>query len=167
MHDIAELQRRLAHALDRIGTGLDGLRRDEPAQPDTNPELEALRAELEAERATTAQLEERLRAARSRHDEQNAASQSEVERIGKLLAVMEEDRQSLRAANEALRNSNQALREANAEGLSDPHLVNTAILTELDALRTVRSSDRAELDGIIAALAPVLQDGTEGRTDNA
>lgn len=165
MQDITELERRITAALDRIGSGLDGLYADAPvAAPAGQTEPggdDALKAELEAERALTAQLEERLRTSRDRHDARLAEIEGEVDRVKTLLDAMEQDRQRLKAVNDALRNSNQALREANADGIGDAHLVNTAVMTELDALRAMRDSDRAELNGIITALAPVLEPGGE------
>ena len=159
MQDITELQRRIAAALDRIGVGMEGLTADVVAAPDVDPDLPdaaELAAELEAERAVTAQLEERVRAARDKHEARLAEVEAEADRVKALLDAMEQERQRLKAVNDALRNSNQALREANADGIADAHLVNTAVMTELDALRVMRDSDRAELNGIITALTPVL-----------
>ena len=166
MQDITELERRITAALDRIGSGLDGLDRVDPtpASPDSDPDAPdpaQILADLEAERAVTAQLEERLRTSRERHDARLVEIEREVDRVKALLDAMEQDRQRLKAVNDALRNSNQALREANADGISDAHLVNTAVMTELDALRAMRDSDRAELNGIITALAPVLEQNGE------
>lgn len=163
MQDITELERRITHALDRIGAGLADLAPQTaaaPAEPDPamTARLAEAEADLAAERDVTAQLEERLKTARGRHEGREAEMTAEADRLKALLDAMEADRQRLKAVNDALRNANQALREANADGLPDAHLINTAIMTELEALRTVRESDRVELNGIIAALAPIADE---------
>jgi hypothetical protein len=48
------------------------------------------------------------------------------------------------------------LRAANETGVGEPHLINKAMMAELEALRAVRSSDRAEVDAIIAELEPIV-----------
>ncbi|MCB5410041.1 hypothetical protein [Pseudogemmobacter faecipullorum] len=50
------------------------------------------------------------------------------------------------------------LREAAAAGLSDPTLINRAMLAELDALRAARLAETAELEEISAALDTHLQE---------
>ncbi len=42
--------------------------------------------------------------------------------------------QRLKRINDQLRQNNQALREANEDGVGDPHLINKAMMTELEAL---------------------------------
>lgn len=165
MQDIGELERRITAALDRIGGGLAGLERlrpaPEPDPPSDLPDAETLVAELAAEREVVAQLEERIRVLRGREEESGAATDKGAEQMRELVSALEGDRARLKKVNEALRNANQALREANAAGLADPHLVNTSVLTELEALRALRDSDRAELDQILGELAPALEDGSQ------
>ncbi|MBJ3761871.1 hypothetical protein ILP92_03805 [Maribius pontilimi] len=163
MQDITELQRRLAAALERIGAGLDGLTAvpdAAEASEDEGPQLDAgqLAADLEAERALVAQLEERLAANRDKSKATADNLQAKLDALQAQLSAMEEDRGRLKAVNDALRDSNQALREANEAGVGDGALINTAMQTELDALRQVRQSDRAELDAVLGLLAPALED---------
>ena len=162
MQDITELQRRLTSALDRIGSGLEGL----SATPETSQhedddqptvDTDQLIADLDAERAVTAQLEERLHTNKGRTAADTAKLQEQVSALQSQLAVMEEDRARLKTVNDALRDSNQALREANEAGTGEGALINTALQTELDALRQVRRSDRAELDAVLGILSPVLE----------
>lgn len=172
MQDITELQRRLTAALDRIGAGLDVLAAtseayESGAAPVEPVDAEALQSELEAERVVTAQLEERLRANRRKLDTREAELQGQIETLREQLTVMEEDRGRLKAVNDALRDSNQALREANEAGIGDGALVNTAMHTELDALRQVRRSDRAELDAVLGLLAPVLEKANKEAEEDA
>jgi hypothetical protein len=51
-----------------------------------------------------------------------------------------------------LREQLRVLREAQAAGSTEPHLLNKAMLAELDALRATRLSEMAELDELSAAL---------------
>ena len=64
MSEIAELERRITAALDRIGTGVDGLA-EAAANSD---EITALNEALEAERVANAQLEERVSAIKQKQD---------------------------------------------------------------------------------------------------
>ncbi len=162
MQDITELQRRISAALDRIGAGIDKLDHADavPTEPvaDTAGDLAGLTEELEAERALSAQLEERLQANRLRSDQIRAEAEAEVANLAARLSELEEDRSRLKAVNDALRSSNEALRAANEAGQGDGALVDSALRTELDALRQVRASDRAELDAIVSLLGPALDE---------
>ena len=60
-----------------------------------------------------------------------------------------------------MRDNNNALREANAAGVGEPHLINKAMLAELEGLRATRATDRAEVEAILADLDAVI-DGAGG-----
>lgn len=64
----------------------------------------------------------------------------------------------LQRVNAQLRTNNAALRGAIESGLSDPSLVDGALKSELESLQAARNADRAELDNVLAALAPVLKE---------
>ena len=81
-----------------------------------------------------------------------AASEAVQTRV----AAMDLELQRLRKANDQLRQSNAALRTANEEGVGEPHLINKAMLAELEGLRAARAADVAEASSIIGALAPLL-----------
>ncbi|SFP27883.1 hypothetical protein [Tranquillimonas alkanivorans] len=167
MKDITELERRITAALDRIGAGVEGLSRSAPAPAPSDDEGQTtavLQAELEAERETTAQLEERVRAIQERQDTRVVQLEAELAAAMERLDRVEADRRRIKRVNDELRGSNQALREANEAGLADAALVDQAMRTELDALRAMRDSDRAEMEEILADLAPALD---EGETANA
>jgi hypothetical protein len=70
MDDLNDLERRLVTALDRIGAGVAALAvREDPPEPGPDlPDPTLLMAQLEAEREVTAQLEERMRVLRERHE---------------------------------------------------------------------------------------------------
>jgi hypothetical protein len=57
-----------------------------------------------------------------------------------------------------LRESLAALREAQTKAVADPHLVNRAMLTELEALRATRLTEMAQMEAILAELHPLIGD---------
>ena len=161
MGDIEEYQRRITAALDRIGRAMEARQTDGGGQD--------LADELEAERTANAQLEERVRAIRQKQETTVAALEKTVENLSAEIASLKEalaDRdgglQRIRRVNAELRRSNAALREANAAGLADPHLVNTSMMAELEALRAEQAAGAAEIDEIAAVLEPILAEEAHG-----
>ena len=163
MQEITELEKRIASALDRVGKGMDRLasqpRAAVPAAAGVVQSADsALRAQLEEEKSLTAQLQARLRAAKDR--EAKGDLQEKLDRLTQDLDVQGLELQRMRRVNVSLREQLETLRTAQASGLSEPGLVNKAMLAELDALRALRLSEMAEMDEILAALEPHL---TEAR----
>jgi chromosome segregation ATPase len=159
MSDIVELERRITAALERIGTGIDALGHEPPAQADAGDndgEIARLSEALAAEREANQQLEERVRVIRERKETTVAALEKEVASLREESMAHGADLGRIKRVNSQLRENNQALREANADGLSDPHLINKSMLAELEALRTRRETDRAEMDEILAELKPLI-----------
>jgi len=153
MTEIADLERRITTALDRIGAGLDGLGGSGPDET----ALEELRDALETEKTANAQLEERLKTLHENHDARIRELEENLEGL-KTSAYEAKNRvQKLRKANQHLQASLQSLREASATGV-EPHLINQAVMSELEGLRTIRDGDRAELDDILGALSPMLKE---------
>ncbi len=155
MQDVGELERRISAALERIGQGLDALTapQEEPEVPPVDTaELDALRVQLQEERFANAQLLERLRALKERDASQQAQVQEKVEKLTRQLDVQGLELQRMRRTTIGLRDQLRQLREAQAAGLAEPHLINKAMLTELEALRATRLTEMAELDEIGAAL---------------
>lgn len=159
MTDISELERRISSALDRIRSGVDGMALT-PPEPDTSA-LDALREELEAEKTANAQLEERVKALRQQGDGRLAELETQLEAARAASMQARNEVQQLRKTNQHLQSSLQSLREATAAGTSEPHLINQAMQSELDGLRSVRDGDRAELDAILGELAPLLKEGSD------
>ena len=156
MSDIEALQSRILAAMDRIGQGVEAMAAAPPAaDPD---ELAALRTALEEEQLVTAQLEERIKKLNAAHAEAlDAATAAAIPAVdGEALATLDDELQGLRKANDQLRESNAALREANEAGVGEPHLINTAMLAELEGLRAMRASDAAEASAIMGQLVPLL-----------
>jgi predicted nucleic acid-binding Zn-ribbon protein len=162
MTDISDLQARITAALDRIGTGLEAL--DKAAgEPAADPgEVARLTEALEEERTANAQLEERVRAIKSRQEAAVETLAGEVERLRRLLETEEGAVARLMRANAELRANNAALREAITKGVAEPHLVNKAMLAELEGLRAAQGADRAELDAVLGELGAMVADAEAG-----
>lgn len=141
------------------------------ALDEAGAEIARLRAALEAERAQGADLAEAAAADRAAL----AAARDEItalraaDRLGQVRASaddtavarqneLEQALDQLRSVNAQLRQNNAALRRAHADGLPDPDLVNTGLQLEIDALSAARAADRAEIDSILAALAPIVEE---------
>ncbi|MFK7753240.1 MAG: hypothetical protein AB8B51_11900 [Sedimentitalea sp.] len=163
MSDIEELQSRITAAMEQIGANVAVLA-DRPSGPD--PEMVTA---LEEEKLANAQLEERLRALKARHGDELVALRAELDRDDEIASMKAElesqntamgrldmDVQRLRQSNDQLRVSNAALREANEAGVGEPHLINKAMLAELEALRAARATDAAEASAVLAKLEPLL-----------
>ncbi len=161
MQEITELEKRIAAALERIGKGLDRLPLVSRAAPaatgSAGQGAEALlRAQLEEEKALTAQLQARLRAAKDR--EARGDLQEKVDRLTQELDVQGLELQRMRRVNAALREQLESLRSAQASGVVEPGQINKAMQAELDALRAARLTEIAEMDEILAALEPHLSE---------
>jgi hypothetical protein len=152
MSEIKELEARLSAALARIATALA-----RPAAPAENPELARLSEALEAEKVVTAQLEARIAALHRKGEELEAAA----DRLKADLATRDALTQQFRRVNAQLRQNNLALREANGQGLGDAHLINKAMLTELESIRASRDADRAEIDAVLAELSPLISESAD------
>ncbi|PIE13923.1 MAG: hypothetical protein CSA70_04245 [Rhodobacterales bacterium] len=154
MSDIVELERRITAALDRIDKGAEALV-TAPEQEDAG-EIETLKAALEDEKLVTAQLEERIKALHEKQDRKLAEAEKQASEARALMEKLDGELQRLRAANDQLRASNQALREANEAGVGEPHLINKAMLAELEGVRAARAADQAEVGAILGAMEPLL-----------
>ncbi|RME17542.1 MAG: hypothetical protein D6801_03185 [Alphaproteobacteria bacterium] len=169
MSEFAELQARIARALDRIGAGLELLeRRDEaPGADERDAEIERLTAALEEERGANAQLEERVRVLSARQEQALAGLQAEVDRLRARLDEEEEALARMQKANEALRANNAMLRESMAAGLAEPHLVNKSMMAELAALRAARAAEGDEIKAVLAEIDEMLAAADGEETANA
>jgi predicted nucleic acid-binding Zn-ribbon protein len=155
MSQIDELQGRITSAMARISQGLEALPQGEVADPE---DLARVKSELEEEKLANAQLEERLRAIKAKHAaELKAASEGGGGGDPATLERLDSEIQRLRVANDQLAASNTALREANEAGVGEPHLINKAMLTQLESLRAERAADRAEAGAIMGQLGPLLE----------
>ncbi len=160
---IAEHERRLAAALDRIGKGVDRLAQAaaRPAPRATQPataEVAQLREALEAEKATNAQLTERLKALRERDGSARRDTEARIEAMTRQLDVQGLELGRMKKTTIQLRDTLRAMTDAAVAATPEPHLINKAMLTELEALRAIRQTEIAEMDEILAALAPLAEE---------
>jgi len=156
MSDIAEIGERLVKAIDRIGAGVSALEAGTGA--DHSEELGTLRAQLEDERTTNAQLEARVAAISAKLDDGPAEdSAAKVAAQAEEIAALDAELQALRASNVELRDILETLRTAAMDGAADAEMINTALMAEVDALKAQRGADAAELSAILSELKPVLE----------
>ncbi|HEY0213459.1 MAG TPA: hypothetical protein VGC40_07720 [Paenirhodobacter sp.] len=200
MTDIAEYERRISYALERIGRQVEALKAGPVAiaatdditpdgQGDVSPvmpatdvagdpsppvalaealaiddadaamiaaaeEIHSLRAELETERAASAQMSDRVRALRDKQETTLSAMERRLVAAGQLAEAAQDELTRLKRANLDLAAANRALIEA--AGDPAPHLINSALQAEVETLRAARALEVAELDQLIGALAPIL-----------
>ncbi|WP_246039802.1 hypothetical protein [Sulfitobacter sabulilitoris] len=151
MSDIDELQRRITAAMDRVAKGLDGL----AAQGDRDDA--SVRQQLDEEKTVNAQLTERVRVLKERQDAALARLEAQGAQAEARMTKLDTDLQKLRRVNAQLTEACDALRRANEEGVGEPHLINKAMMAELESLRAARAVDLSEADTILGALTPLLQ----------
>lgn len=182
MTDIDELQERLTRALDRIAQGVGQLGAATAAPTDAAPDVPAQDSEdtgalaaevarltelLDEEKLANAQLDERNRALNARLAEPpaapapampDAALQEQLASQRESMAELDSELQRLRMANEMLRKTCEDMRAALQDGLGEPHLINQAMLAELEALRASRAVEQAEVRAVLGAIEPVLSE---------
>jgi chromosome segregation ATPase len=167
LHRIAEAVRRpavpsdavamLSAEVERLGAQVATLRAENDA---ASAEIARLGQALEDEELVTAQQKARNEALHAQLDAALEAS-AEVSRLKADLAARDALATQFRRVNAQLRQNNLALREANAKGLPDAHLINKAMLTELEAIRASREAERAEIDAVLAELQPLVGEGAD------
>ncbi|CAD0185751.1 chromosome segregation protein [Ruegeria sp. THAF57] len=126
MSQIEELHRRIVSAMERIGTGVDALQN---AAPTGAVQDDSLRAALDDERVANAQLEERLKTLKERHEQE--------------VDAMRADMESLRSAP-ADHPENGALREQLAEATAKLEAVEAARAELADAKAALENQDEVE-----------------------
>lgn len=160
--DISALETRIAAAFDRIGKGLERL---VPPADD-----EGLRAEIAVEREANAQLTERLRVVKEREGQARAALEARVAdltrqldaqgiELNRLKKTVVQLRETLRAQSDAMR------ADAMQEGTTEAHLINRAMLSELEALRALRQTEAVEIEAILSELGPLIADAEKEPRD--
>lgn len=165
--EIADAERRLAAALERIGKGLSRIGSAPAAAPASAPaarsgsaEVEALREALDSEKMANAQLTERLKALREKDTSNFAQMEAKVDRLTQQLDVQGLELMRMRKVTMQLRDTVRVLNEAAIQGTTDPALINKALLAEIEALRALRQTEVAEMDEILAELRPLIGEGT-------
>jgi len=183
MSEIAQFETRISAALDRIRSAAEAASAEADAGPEPAPapaadgqadgvadqvatpeagaapetDVAELRRQLDEERTANAQLEERVKTLKHRQDGKLTELENEVASGRERATKMDRQLQRLRQVNADLRQINDQLRRAVEAGISEPHLVNKAMMAELEALRATRAADAAEMDAILGELRPILQ----------
>jgi chromosome segregation ATPase len=169
MSDIADLERRITAALERISRGLDAApvpaQADAPGLAAKDAEIARLTAALAEEKAASAKLAAQVadlqRAPREKAPlppAAPAAIDDRIDRMTRQLDVQGLELQRMRKTAVALREQLRVTREALAASLPEPQLINKAMLAELEALRATRLTEMAEIDGIISELTPLIEE---------
>lgn len=171
MSQIDEHERRLAAALARIGAAAERLAEAPPdgaaaEAPDSAAEVEAARLArlLEEARAETAEVQRRMDTARDRQAATVATLEARIAALTQQIDSQGIEVQRLRMLNVQLREALRALRESLAAGVAEPAQINRALQAEVEALRTARAIEVAELDTLLAALEPHVT-AAEARAD--
>ncbi len=160
MSEIEDLKRRLTKALDRIETGIAALKHQTaPVAAPVDEDTAALQEALEAEKVANAQLEERVKAIKSKQENMVSSLEAQVKDLSETAASDAVIMRQLKQVNAQLRENNTALRAANETGVGDAHLINKAMLAELESLRATRAADVGEMDAILADLKPLIGEG--------
>lgn len=170
MSDIEELEGRILAALDRIGDSAAQLpdprllataTAPDPQAEDQLARVAELEAALEDERLVSAQLEERVKALKARQDETIERMRGQIEDLRSQAAVTQEASERLRQVNADLRDINARLREQLSQQTAEPHLINKAMMAELEALRATRAADMAEVQAVMQELRPLIAEEVE------
>ena len=124
-------------------------------------EAAAIARQAEADRNALSQAQAELAALRSSGRLEKIQSGDQTDAAQAQLSTLETGIDQLRRVNAQLRQNNAALRKAHEQGLADPDLVNAAPQIEIDALTAARAADRAEIDSILAALKPLVEESED------
>jgi predicted nuclease with TOPRIM domain len=142
MSDIPQLEQRIARALERIRAGLDVL-----PGPETAERAQTLAARV-------AELE----AARAADQDARSALEEQLRELRDGLARAEAEKSEMMDAMQKLQTVNADLRLAAAEGVTDPDVINRALVADLEALQAARAADLRDIDAILSELAPMRQE---------
>ncbi|MEM1101452.1 MAG: hypothetical protein AAGH73_07960 [Pseudomonadota bacterium] len=166
------LEGRLAAALARIQGGLAKIPSAAPeaepslpleaalpaAQPDAGRVAE-LEAQLEEERSANAQLQQRVKQVRRKFEERVNTLESDLAAARAQVDASEQENAKLQRAGKEMRSALEALQKSSVDEAPDAHLINRAMMTELEALRAERSSEAREISELVSVLEPIVAKG--------
>ena len=132
MSEITELENRLAAAMGRIGRAIEGFDAGDPRAAETAEELDQAKANLTAATERVEAAEAEVQRLQQALEAETTAGAQLRERVGSLKSM--KDRQQERIAE---------------------------LESQLTAIAELRGADRAELDGLIAALEPLVREQTD------
>ncbi len=153
MNELSDYERRIGAALERIAGALG---RSAAAPAGGGQDVAALQEALDAERAANAQLTERVRAIKDKQETMVAALERNVARLTQQLDAQGREVMRQKRLNAQLTETNRSLSDAARSGVTEPHLLNRAMMTELEVLRAARAADVAEMDEILSELKPLI-----------
>lgn len=162
MHNIAELERRITAALERIGRRVEGLTAaaEQPSAMLPESDFAQLNEELDEERMLNAQLNERLRVVHQKDSAERAALEQQLSDLNAQLAAQSDELARLRSTLGQLNDELADLRGVAELGVTEPEHINKAMQAELQALRVARASEAEELAEIVAALNPLIEEAS-------
>lgn len=152
MSDIAQLEGRITAALDRIAWSIENTPATQAPAPQSD--TSDLAEELEVERATNA----RLVASKAEGAARIERLDIRVERLTDRLEAAEKENTRLRNVISALGENNKALREANSVHQDAALTADAGVAAQLADLQAARANDIAQLDEIMAELAPIVKE---------
>ncbi|MEL6915093.1 MAG: hypothetical protein AAFP13_11380 [Pseudomonadota bacterium] len=165
----AAMEGRLAAALTRIQAALEQVPQaaePRPASDDKAGEIAeaamrvaALEAQLEEERATNAQLQQRVNQVRHKLDERVKELEASLATANSQLDASEAQNAKLQRSGKEMRAALEELQKTARDGAPDAHLINRAMMTELEALRAERSSEAREISELVSVLEPIVAKG--------
>lgn len=120
-----------------------------------------LAARAEADRAALDAMQRDVEVLRATERLETVKDGGLAEEAQVKITRLEQALDRLRAVNGQLRQNNAALRDACAAGVTDASVVNDSLKAELEALQAAREADRAEIDSILSALKPIVEESAD------
>ncbi|SHI87216.1 hypothetical protein SAMN05444000_103259 [Shimia gijangensis] len=134
-----------------LAASSDAVEKAVEARESAEKDLASARVEAESARAEADAAKESAQEAKNNEPAVNLdINRDPILKLSKRLNRM-------RRTSRQVRGASVVLREAAEKGLSDPSLINQAMVTELENLKALRASEQAEMDLIIGALRPMLE----------
>ncbi len=121
-------------------------------------EITKLKTALASEKASAAQMAEKLKSFKERETSTQGQLEAKVEKMTQQLDVQGLELQRMRKSTVQLREHLRILHEAAADNMAEPHLINKAMMAELESLRATRHTETAEMDEILAELKPLIEE---------
>lgn len=166
MTELAELEKRIAEAIQRIRAGVEGLQPAPEVEMVPADEADALASQLSEVTAALTEATEALEAERARASELETALQAALDEaqstpavpdLSNDLAATEAELRSVQATVQELQSANAALRQSAMDHISDPELINRSLAADLEAVQIARLSELRDIDAILATLDPIVQ----------
>lgn len=171
MNEVAQLEERLDAALGALSAGGDPAETDALQTRIAELEKALKKAEKRAQKAAEAlaATQAELESLQEEYREEDAADDADIAALDRQIASLgqaqqdafEEMRKSKQYAQH-IRKLNAKLRKANAQNVGDANLINASLEADIEAMKSQREADLAELNGIIARLTPLVEGSSNG-----